>query len=259
MIAYRRHTDLRFWGDNDGGVSAGGYYLTADKRALRRKCSNDDKERDSSDCRQRITCHDAFHKRCRRWQSWCCASSTCNYALLVVIYVCCYLMTRTSPILAADVVAVAPIDNTIINTNDINVFKNNKNNVTVVNDIVNNNNYNNTKRPTTTTQMAVKLKSIQQGLQSADAGSSTGDVGTSADEDDYYFDDKDDLEYHLLITNKSGRYYFYISVYLIIYGLNSRFRLNCTEYLVRKNNTATKYLNTYTENLSYHLNFCFFD
>lgn len=206
MISHRRHPEQSFWDDNEGGDSASGCHLTADKRVHRRKCSNDDRERDSSGCRQRITCRETFHRRCRRWQNWCCAGSTCNYALLVVIYVCCYLMTRTSPILAADVVAVAPIDSTISNTKDINVFKNNINNVTVVlNDInVNNNKNNNTKRPTTTTttQIAVKLKSVQQGIQSADVGSSTG---SSADEDDYYFDDKDDLEYHLLISNKSGR------------------------------------------------------
>lgn len=118
-------------------------------------------------------------------------------------------MTRTAPILAADVAAVAPIDSTITNTKDLNVFKNSNNNVTVVNDIVNNTNNknNNTKRPTTITQIPVKLKSVQQGLQSANVGGSTVDVGTSADEDDYYFDDKDDLEYHLLITNKSGSLY----------------------------------------------------
>lgn len=113
-------------------------------------------------------------------------------------------MTRTSPILAADVVAVSSIDSPITKTKAINVFKINNNNVSVVNDMVNNNNKNNNTNRPTTTQMAVKLKSVQQGLQSADVGSSTGDVGASADEDDYYFDDKEDLEYHLLISNKSG-------------------------------------------------------
>lgn len=223
MIAHRRHPDLRFWRDNDVGDSASGCHLTADKRVHRRKCGTDDRERESGGCRQISACHDAFRRRYRRWQSWCWAGSTCNYALLVVIYVCCYLITRTSPILAAEVVAVAPIDSTMTNTKDINVLKINKinNNVTVVNDTVNNNKNNNTKRPTTT-QMAVKLKSVQQGLQSTDAGGPTVDV---ADEDDYYFDDKDDLEYNLLISNKSGIY---------IYFFNSCIRSECGKRLFGK-------------------------